>query len=67
MKTLLKTATIFAISIFCSACTPNVPDLPIYIHQSRWGYSDYYYYVVETMQRRPSGQFSYTVANSSHI
>ena len=60
MKTLVKTVTIFVISIFCLACTPNVPDLPIYIHQSGWGYSDYYDYVVETMQRRPSGQFSYT-------
>lgn len=61
MKTLVKTVTIFVISIFCFACTPNLPDIPIYIHQSGWGCTDDWgdNRVVEQMQRLSNGSFLY--------
>ena len=61
MKTLVKTVIILVIGIFCFACTPNLPDIPIYIHQSGWGHIDDWgdNRVTETMQRSSNGSFLY--------
>lgn len=61
MKTLVKTVIILVIGIFCFACTPNLPDIPIYIHQSGWG-TEYYsdHPVIEKMTRLSNGSFLYT-------
>lgn len=61
MKTLVKTVIILVIGIFCFACTPNLPDIPIYIHQSGWG-TEYYSddLVIEKMTRLSNGSFLYT-------
>ena len=45
MKTLIKKITLLLVSIFCLACTPNIPieQQFLWIHQTGWGFVDSYY------------------------